>query len=64
MSELVCNVPLPHTLQELEQAVQVYKTSDLQGDELLCQWQAIRDASLNQQFSESSSDKVAGEDSY
>jgi hypothetical protein len=67
MQELICNVPVPKTLQELEQAIARYKTSDLSGAELLCQWQAIRDAALNQKFSDSEAgkdDKVPGEQSY
>lgn len=64
MQELICNVPVPKTLQELEQAIARYKASDLSGAELLCQWQAIRDAALNQKLSESEDDKVPGEQSY
>ncbi|MBD2002639.1 MULTISPECIES: hypothetical protein [Cyanophyceae] len=65
MPELTCTVPVPKTPQELEQAVKQYIVNDLRGDELLCQWQAIRDASLNQDFCvPSDSDLVAGEDSY
>ncbi len=64
MPEVTSDVPILSTLQELEQAIQRYIVSDLRGDELLCQWQAIRDASLNQEFPPSKSDKVPGEDSY
>lgn len=64
MPELICNVSIPSTLQELEQAIQQYITSDISGNELLCQWQAIRDASLNQKFPEPESDNVPCEHSY
>lgn len=64
MLELTPNVPILSTLQELEQAIQEYITSDLSREELLRQWQAIRDASLKQEFSQIKSDKVPGEDSY
>lgn len=64
MSELTCIVPTFSTLQELEQAIQQYLASDPSNPDLLCQWQAIRDASLNLQVSESESDNVPGEQSY
>lgn len=64
MSQLTYTVPTISTLQELEQAVQRYKASDISGSELLCLWQAIRDASLNQNFSPPENDGVPGEHSY
>jgi hypothetical protein len=64
MAELTCSIPIPTTLQELEQAIQNYKDSSLQGDELFCQWQAIREASLAQSFPQLEDDGVQGEDSY
>ena len=64
MSELTNSIPVLSTLQELEQAIQSYKASDLSGWELLRQWQAIRDAALNLGFSNSDGDKVPGQDSY
>ncbi|MFE1745850.1 hypothetical protein [Coleofasciculus sp. H7-2] len=65
MPELICTVPVPRTPQELEQAVKQYIASDIRGTELLCQWQAIRDASLDQDlYVPADSDQVAGEDSY
>ncbi|MEB3293379.1 MAG: hypothetical protein VKJ24_09475 [Synechococcales bacterium] len=54
--------PLPATLQELDEAVLAFKSSDCSGDELFYRWQAIRDASL-QQFS-MEADSVPGADSY
>jgi hypothetical protein len=49
----------------LEQAVKQYIVNDLSGDELPLSVQAIRDASLNQDFCvPTDSDQVAGEDSY
>lgn len=64
MSELTYTVPLLSTQEELELAIQRYKTSDLSGLELLRQWQAIRDACLDRSSSDSDSDKVPGQDSY
>lgn len=64
MSELNYTVPILKTPEEVEQAIQRYKASDLSGSELLIQWQAIRDASLNQVFSAADGDKVPGQDSY
>lgn len=64
MSELTYNVPVFNTLEELEKAIERYKASDLKGNELLRQWQAIRDASLNRSTSDASSDRVPGQDSY
>ncbi|MBD2103385.1 hypothetical protein H6F94_21220 [Leptolyngbya sp. FACHB-261] len=63
MAELICTVPIPKTPQELESAIQSYRVSDLNGSDLFCQWQAIRDASLAQSV-ELESDQVAGEESY
>lgn len=64
MRELTCNVPIPSNPQELEQAIQQYLSSPLSGTELFCQWQAIRDACLNQETPEPENDKVPGEHSY
>lgn len=64
MSELTYTVPLLSTQEELELAIQCYKTSDLSGLELLMQWQAIRDACLDPSSSDSDGDKVPGQDSY
>ncbi|MBD2330076.1 MAG: hypothetical protein B0A82_19865 [Alkalinema sp. CACIAM 70d] len=51
-----------HTLQELDQAIQEFRTKDLQGEELFYCWQAIRDASLEQFDLEP--DSIPGADSY
>jgi hypothetical protein len=64
MAELTCNVPTPKTPQELEQAIKRYKLSSLSGYELFCQWQAIRDAALEQMTPEAEPHLIAGEDSY
>ncbi|GAC1452585.1 MAG: hypothetical protein NVSMB70_20560 [Chamaesiphon sp.] len=64
MLELTCNVSIPNTPQELEQAIEQYKSSDMRGLDLVCHWQAIRDASLNQSLADPDHDRVAGEDSY
>ncbi|NEQ26656.1 MAG: hypothetical protein F6K28_48045 [Microcoleus sp. SIO2G3] len=64
MSELACNVPTPKTTQELEQAIQRYRSSDLGGYELFCHWQAIRDAAIALMPKEVDRHRIAGEDSY
>jgi len=71
MAELVCNVPVPKTPQEIEHALHQYRIGNLSGNELFCHWQAIRDASLNYESSvddglrpSSEAVQVPGEDSY
>jgi len=64
MPELTCTIPVPRTPQELDQAIQRYRNTDLHGYELFCQWQAICEGSMQQDFSDSSADAVPGEDSY
>jgi hypothetical protein len=67
-------VSIPKTSQELEQAIQRYRSSDLSdlnGNELFNQWQAIRTAALELRTAECSDSRgiceagrVPGEDSY
>jgi hypothetical protein len=57
-------VAIPKTAQELEQAIRKYKSSELKGMDLFCQWQAIRWASLEQSGVEKEGDRVPGADSY
>ncbi len=61
------SIPLvPQTSQELEQAIQRYRNSDLSdfsNSELFNQWLAIRTAALEQKAPDIE-DKVPGEDSY
>ncbi|PSB15439.1 hypothetical protein C7B65_24430 [Phormidesmis priestleyi ULC007] len=64
MAELTCMVPIPTTLQEIDEAVRKFQVSDLDGSDLYCQWQAIRDASLEQLAIETDKNPVAGGDSY
>jgi hypothetical protein len=65
MSHPVCTLPIPKTQEDLEQAIQRYRSSDLQGDDLFCLWDAIRTASLQQTTPESRQDQlVPGDDSY
>ena len=64
MVEAVCTIPVPQTAQELELAIRRYKSSDISGTELFCQWQAIRDAALALRPTESTNDSVEGEESY
>jgi hypothetical protein len=64
MLEFTGTIPIPSSLQELEEAIRRYIASDLSNPELFEEWQAIRDASLIQEFSEPENDKVSGEDSY
>jgi hypothetical protein len=60
----LCNISVPKTSKELEQAIQRYRMSNLKGIDLFCQWLAIRDASLAQNGSEIEGDHVPGESSY
>lgn len=64
MTDILRTVPIPKTQQELEQAIRQYKVNDLSGDDLFCQWQAIREASLKQHHPEADPNPVAGDDSY
>ncbi|NJN88500.1 MAG: hypothetical protein HC881_22200 [Leptolyngbyaceae cyanobacterium SL_7_1] len=64
ISDIDCTVPVPASVQELEQAIWHYKNTDLSGDDLFCQWQAIRTGALSQRFPEPEGDRVGGEDSY
>lgn len=64
IAEIDCTVPVPTSPQELDQAIQRYKNSDLTGTDLFCHWQAIRAGALNQRFPEPESDRIQGEESY
>lgn len=64
MLETICSIEVPKTPQELDQAIQRYRNTDLKGQDLFCQWQAIRDASLAQSTPDIDNDRVPGEDSY
>lgn len=58
--------PTPQTPQELEQAIQRYRNSDLSdltNSELFNQWLAIRTAALEQKLPDIE-DQIPGEDSY
>ena len=55
-------VPVPKTPQELDRAIQRYRSSNWRGRELFCHWQAIRLAALAQ--AELSDDQIPGGDSY
>lgn len=57
-------VPVPKTPQELDRAIQRYRTSNLRGRELFCHWQAIRLAALAQAGTDGMGDQIPGEDSY
>lgn len=61
-------VPVPQTAQELDQAIQSYRISNWQGQELFQHWQAIRLAALAQATCETPQDaglgEVPGDDSY
>jgi hypothetical protein len=59
----VGHVPVPQNSQELERAIQRYRTSNWQGRELFCHWQAIRLASLAL-ATDVTGDQIPGEDSY
>ncbi len=63
------SIPInPQTPQELEQALQRYRNSDLSdfsNSELFNQWLAIRTAALEQKTPDiEEEDQVPGEDSY
>lgn len=64
MIQRVDTVPVPRTPQELERAIQRYRSTDLRGRELFCHWQAIRLAALAQATTDITGDQIAGEDSY
>ncbi|WP_017716133.1 hypothetical protein [Kamptonema formosum] len=64
MSPLGFTVPALTSMQDLDLAVERYKSSDISGAELLSLWLAIRDASLNQTFSQPKDDGVPVEESY
>lgn len=64
MAEFVCEIPTLQTRQELEQAIRRYKAADLQGIDLFCLWQAIRDAALDLSQPEEGGDRVSDESSY
>jgi hypothetical protein len=64
MVNLTYTVPVPKTLQELDEAVKKFQMSDFSGDELYRHWQAIRDASLEQLPIEPEKNPVPGGDSY
>lgn len=69
MADVVCQIPVPQTQQELDQAVQTYLNADLSGLDLFCHWQAIREAAIAQSGSPSPAEvaevvAIAGEDSY
>ncbi|HEY9908356.1 MAG TPA: hypothetical protein V6D18_12215 [Thermosynechococcaceae cyanobacterium] len=64
MVEFVSTIPVPTSLQELDQAIQRYRSSELSGSELHHLWQAIRELSLEQIGYELASDRVPGDHSY
>jgi hypothetical protein len=69
MADFVCQIPVPQTQQELDQAVQTYLNANLSGLDLFCHWQAIREAAIAQSGSSNAAvaaeaAKIAGEDSY
>lgn len=61
--QYIDGVPVPKTPQELERAIQRYRTGNLQGRELFCHWQAIRLAALAL-ATDLVGDQIPGEDSY
>ncbi|MBW4421628.1 MAG: hypothetical protein KME13_20790 [Myxacorys californica WJT36-NPBG1] len=64
MDEFNVSVPVPQTIQELDEAVRQFNRSDWSGDRLYQHWRAIRDASLEQLPSECELYPVPGSDSY
>ncbi|NJR38196.1 MAG: hypothetical protein HC781_04275 [Leptolyngbyaceae cyanobacterium CSU_1_4] len=66
MADQTSSASIPTTPQELEQALQRYRNSDLSdfnNPELFNQWLAIRTAALEQKVPDIE-DQVPGEDSY
>lgn len=57
-------VPVLKTPEEVERAIARYKSSDLNNMDLINLWEAIRDASLNQNHDSADTDNVPGQDSY
>ena len=55
-------IAIPTTIQEVAEAVRVFKSQDWNNDELYERWQAIRSATLD--LSNSELDRVSGGDSY
>ena len=56
------SVAVPTTIQEVSEAVRVFKSQDWSNDELYERWQAIRSATLD--LSNLELDRVSGGDSY
>ena len=55
-------IAVPRTIQEVTEAVRLFKSNDWSQDELYKRWQAIRSATLD--LSDSEVDRVSGGDSY
>ena len=55
-------IAVPRTIQEVTEAVRLFKSHDWSRDELYERWQAIRSATLD--LSDSELDRVSGGDSY
>ncbi|MCY7406750.1 MAG: hypothetical protein LH631_05040 [Alkalinema sp. CAN_BIN05] len=55
-------IAVPRTIQEVAEAVRIFKSRDWSGEELYERWQAIRSATLN--LSDLELDRVSGGDSY
>jgi hypothetical protein len=64
MDEIICTTAVPQTAQELDEAVRTYHKSDLKGDDLYCQWTAIRQAALQQSAADVDPHPIPGIDSY
>lgn len=64
MAEAMDTIAVPQTPQELDLAVQQFKTGEFSAPELFRRWQAIREASLAQSAVDLIGDRVPGEDSY
>jgi hypothetical protein len=55
-------IAVPRTIQEVTEAVRLFKSNDWSQDELYKRWQAIRSATLD--LSDLELDQVSGGDSY
>ncbi len=55
-------ISVPRTIQEVSEAVRLFKSREWSQEELYERWQAIRSATLN--LSDLELDRVSGGDSY
>ncbi|TVQ17171.1 MAG: hypothetical protein EA367_18225 [Leptolyngbya sp. DLM2.Bin15] len=64
MTQSNSRIPTSKTAQDLDRAVQRYRRTNPNSQDLYTQWQAIRAAALQQRSPDSQYDVIPGEDSY